>query len=416
MKLDYDVVIIGAGPAGSIAAAKLLKEGKSVLVLEKLTFPRFVIGESLLPHIMDYLKDLDLLSVIEKQEFQIKDGVCFHHNESNCPFTFDTQFTENAWKYTWQVKRADFDNALIQEVEKRGAKVIFKANVNAVSNSKDKQTISYSLEDGSEHQVSASFVIDASGYGRVLPRLKNLEIPVDTPPRGAVFTHIRDTNRTEDAGRNIFVHVFRNNTAWFWSIPFSDGTTSVGIVSDTAYIEECAKNGGAEFLALISEFPGLEGRFKNPDIIFEPRTVLNYAVSVNRLHDDGYVLAGNATEFLDPTFSSGVLFAVVSGYRAAELAAKQLSGENVNWENDYSQYIKEGINVFRTYVHAWYDGRLATIFFAKERNEEIMKQICSVLAGYVWDKTNPFVKKHDKVITSLAKVIEINQNSSAGVK
>ena len=409
MENHYDVVIIGAGPSGSIAAAKLLKAGKKVLILEKTTFPRFVIGESLLPHIMDYLQELDLLKVIEEQNFQIKDGVCFHHNMSNCPFTFNTQYTKDAWTYTWQVKRADFDNALIKEVEKRGAEVIYNATVTSVDTSKKVQKIFFALDNEVAKTVTADFLIDASGYGRVLPRLKQLETPVDTPPRGAVFTHIRDKNRTEEAGKNIFVHVFRDNTAWFWSIPFSDSTTSVGIVSDSDYIEECAKNKGEGFLNLLAEFPGMEGRFSNPDSVFEPRTVMNYAVSVSKLHDDGYVLAGNATEFLDPTFSSGVLFAVVSGYKAAETAIRQLNGEIVDWDKDYAEPIKYGINVFRTYVHAWYDGRLATIFFAKERNEEIMKQICSVLAGYVWDESNPFVKKHKTIVTSLAKVINITQ-------
>lgn len=409
MKNHYDVIVIGAGPSGSIAAAKLLKEGKSVLVLEKMVFPRFVIGESLLPHVMDYLDDLDLLPVIEAQGFQIKDGVCFHHEDKDCPFLFVDQFKKDGWTYTWQVKRADFDNALIQEVKKRGADVIFEATVTAVDTNKEKQTVYFEHPELGNKTITANFLIDASGYGRVLPRLKKLEIPVDTPPRGAIFTHIKDHNRSEDAGKNILVHIFRNNTAWIWSIPFSDGTTSVGIVADVDFINECAADNGKEFLRLMAEFPGLEGRFANPDIQFEPRTVMNYAVSVSKLYDDGYVLAGNATEFLDPTFSSGVMFAVASGYKSAALVAKQLNGEQVDWENDYSEHMKQGINVFRTYVHAWYDGRLSTIFFSKEKSREFMEQICSVLAGYVWDNTNPFVRKHKTIVSTLAHIIKMNE-------
>lgn len=416
MKNHYDVIVIGAGPSGSIAAAKLLKEGKSVLVLEKMVFPRFVIGESLLPHVMDYLDDLDLLPVLEAQNFQIKNGVCFHHEDSDCPFFFVNQFKKDSWDYTWQVKRADFDNVLIKEVEKRGADVIFEATVTAVETNTTKQTVYFEHPELGNKVVTSDFLLDASGYGRVLPRLKNLEIPVETPPRGAIFTHIKDVNRTENAGRNIFVHIFRNNTAWIWSIPFSDGTTSVGIVSDVDFIEECAEDNNKEFLRLLAEFPGLEGRFANPDIQFEPKTVMNYAVSVKQLYGEGYVLAGNATEFLDPTFSSGVMFAISSGYKAAALVAKQLNGEQVDWENDYSNHMKQGINVFRTYVHAWYDGRLSTIFFSKERNKEFMEQICSVLAGYVWDETNPFVKKHATIVTTLAQIIKMNEGTLGDVK
>lgn len=409
MKNHYDVIVIGAGPSGSVAAAKLLKEGKSVLVLEKMIFPRFVIGESLLPHIMDYLDDLDLLPVLEAQQFQIKNGVCFHHKQDDCPFFFADQFKPDAWTYTWQVKRADFDNVLIREVERRGADVIHEATVTAVETSKDLQTVHFEHPELGEKTVTAAFLMDASGYGRVLPRLKNLEIPVNTPPRGAIFTHIKDVNRTENAGKNIFVHIFRNNSAWIWSIPFSDGTTSVGIVSDVDFIEECKADNNKEFLRLLADFPGLEGRFANPDIQFEPRTVMNYAVSVEQLYGEGYVLSGNATEFLDPTFSSGVMFAISSGYKAAALVAKQLNGEAVDWEKDYSDHMKQGINVFRSYVNAWYDGRLPTIFFSKNRNEDFMKQICSVLAGYVWDETNPFVKKHATILTTLSYIIKMNE-------
>lgn len=409
MKNHYDVIVIGAGPSGSVAAAKLLKEGKTVLVLEKMVFPRFVIGESLLPHVMDYLDDLDLLPVLEAQNFQVKNGVCFHHENKDCPFFFVDQFRKDGWTYTWQVKRADFDNALIKEVEKRGADVLFEATVTAVETTRTIQTVHFDHPEMGSTTVTADFLMDASGYGRVLPRLKELEIPVDTPPRGAIFTHIRDKNRTENAGRNIFVHIFRNNTAWIWSIPFSDGTTSVGIVSDVDFIQECAADNNKEFLRLLAEFPGLEGRFADPEIQFDPKTVMNYAVSVKQLYGEGYVLAGNATEFLDPTFSSGVMFAISSGYKAAALVAKQLNGEPVDWESDYSDHMKKGINVFRTYVHAWYDGRLSTIFFSKERNKEFMEQICSVLAGYVWDESNPFVRKHATIVTTLAHIIRMNE-------
>jgi flavin-dependent dehydrogenase len=409
MKSHYDVIVIGAGPSGSVATAKLLKEGKSVLVLEKMIFPRFVIGESLLPHCMDYLDELDLLPCLEEQEFQIKNGVCFHRNEDTCPFFFVDQFKAEGWTYTWQVKRADFDNTLIQEVKKRGADVIFEATVTAVENSSSLQTVHFDHPEMGQQVVTADFLLDASGYGRVLPRLKDLEIPVQTPPRGAIFTHIKDVNRTDDAGRNIFVHIFRNNTAWIWSIPFSDGTCSVGIVSDVDFIKECEADNNKEFLKFLKEFPGLEGRFEHAELQFEPRVILNYAATVKQLYGEGYVMCGNATEFLDPTFSSGVMFAISSGYKAAEMTVKHLNGEQVDWENDYSNHMKKGINVFRSYVNAWYDGRLPTIFFSKERNQEFMKQICSVLAGYVWDDSNPFVKKHATILTTLAHVIRMNE-------
>jgi len=260
MKNDFDVVIIGAGPAGAVAAARLLQDGLSVLVLEKMKFPRFVIGESLLPKCMDYLEKVDLLTCIQDQNFQIKSGVTFYHEDEICDFLFKDRSSEG-WDYTYQVKRADFDWALIQKVEAQGANVQFNCSVEDVQFSKDNQVVSYTDEQGVKSEVQCRFVMDASGYGRVLPRLLDIEKAVDSVPRGAIFAHINDPKRSEKALNNIFVHSFNDNTAWIWSIPFSDGTASVGVVGDAEFVNSCEDNESELFKELVQTFPGLEGRF-----------------------------------------------------------------------------------------------------------------------------------------------------------
>lgn len=399
-----DVLVIGAGPAGTIAASRLLKAGFSVKILESAIFPRFVIGESLLPHSMDYLDELNLLKRIEEEHFQVKTGACFYQDEKRCDFLFENQFTKG-WKYTYQVKRADFDFALAQEVERQGAMVIYNATVTDVKCSPKNQVTTFLDPAGEEKKITSKFVIDASGYGRVLPRLFDLEVPVETPPRGAVFAHFKDNNRSAEEGRNIFIHAFRDNTAWVWSIPFSDNTASVGVVGNVEFIDELAANNGEKFLNVLADFPELKNRYQAEGILFDPRVIRNYAVSVKQLHGPGYVLCGNSTEFLDPVFSSGVTLAISSGYLAASLVDRHLHGEDVDWNVEYSEKLRKGIDVFRSYVNAWYNGDLQTIFFSKANNETIKQEICSVLAGYVWDETNPFVKKHKKALTTLAKVI-----------
>lgn len=406
MEKQVDVVVIGAGPAGSVAASRLIQEDYSVLVLEKAVFPRFVIGESLLPQAMNYLDKVDLLRCVEDQNFQVKTGVVFYHNEEVCTFYFNDRFTDG-WDYTYQVKRAQFDHALIRETEAKGVEVVFNAEVVDVETSANEQRVEYVNEKGERVLVKTKFVIDASGYGRVLPRMFNIEKAPVSVPRGAVFAHINDAHRTQEEGTNIFVHAFRDNSAWIWSIPFSDGTASVGVVGNSDFVVDCAENQGTEFRRLVSEFPGMSHRFSDQDFLFEPRKLLNYSISVEQMYGEGYVLCGNSTEFLDPIFSSGVTLAVASGYEAAELVSRKLKGENPDWEG-YERFLRQGIEVFRSYVEAWYKGELHTIFFTKDGNPEFKRQICSVLAGYVWDKTNPFVKKHATVLSTLSKVIKLN--------
>jgi len=404
----FDVVVIGAGPSGSVAAAYLNKMGDKVLVLEKDTFPRFVIGESLLPHCMDHLAETDLLDAVKSIGFQKKTGASFYKGDKRCDFLFSEQYTKG-WEWTWQVKREQFDLALVNEIQKKGVEVRFNASVKNVVFNSDVQTIEYEDKDGKIDFIKTKFVIDASGYGRVLPKLLNLNVPSDLTPRGSIFTHLIDDNRTEKAGNNIFIHSFNNNAAWLWAIPFSDGHTSVGIVGEEKFITEYSLNNGEKFKEFIQNFEDLNNRFKGASLIFEPKSILGYSVGVKQMWGEGYVLCGNSTEFLDPVFSSGVTLATATGLLAAKLTHKQIAGNHVDWQNDYEDVVKKGVNVFRSYVKAWYSGDLQTIFFAKEIQPQIKEQICSVLAGYVWDETNPFIKKHKTIIETLAKVVKIKE-------
>lgn len=405
-----DVVVIGAGPAGTVAASYLKKQGYDVIILEKEKFPRFQIGESLLPCCMEHLDESGLLEAVIPKNFQKKTGAAFLKGEQRCEFFFSEQFTKG-WHYTWQVKRADFDLTLAEATRAKGVAVNFECEVLNVTCSKDKQVVEYKDIDGNKFTIEAKFIIDASGYGRVLPRLFDLSKPSSFSPRGAVFSHLEDKNRTEKASNNIFVHSFDDNKSWIWAIPFSDGSTSVGIVSDREKVEELAENNGEKYKKFIRDFEDLNGRFNHSELKWEPKHILGYSVGVKQMFGDGFVLSGNSTEFLDPIFSSGVTFATASGLLSAKMTHKHLQGEKVDWKTDYEDVVQGGINVFRSYVTGWYSGDFQTIVFAKQIDNEIKNQICSVLAGYVWDQSNPFVKKHDTILPTLAKVIQMKEKA-----
>ncbi|MEZ4801477.1 MAG: NAD(P)/FAD-dependent oxidoreductase [Gelidibacter sp.] len=404
---SIEVLIIGAGPSGCVAAAYLQQRGISIKIVEKSKFPRFVIGESLLPRCMDHFEEVGLLECLKSQNFEIKRGARFIRGKTMCEFDFSKKFTKG-YNWTWQVPREDFDYVLAQELIKKGVDIVFEQEVMDVQFSEDgSSTIVIKPLNGEIYSIHAKFIIDSSGYGRVLPRLLDLDKPSEIPEHASIFTHVKDVHRPErKEGTLITFEVFDNDT-WFWVIPFSNGNTSLGFVGKTDYINSFEGTPRERLLKMIETSDYYAKRFENAEVLFEPKIVQNYSKSVKRLYGKGFALTGNSAEFLDPVFSSGVTFATESGLKSAKLIAKELEGEAVNWEKEYSNYIKDGVRVFASYVKEWYTGNLQTIFFEGSNNPEIKSQICSVLAGYVWDMENPFVKNHDRLIKTLARIIDL---------
>jgi flavin-dependent dehydrogenase len=412
MKTDVDVLIIGAGPAGSTAAALLQKEGFRLLVVEKERFPRFVIGESLLPHCMDLLQDAGLLANVAEQGFMHKNGAVFYRNRETCNFDFSAQFTEG-WKYTYQVPRADFDKALADAVAAQGVEILYGHGVTAVAFEPTHAAVTLAQPDGNPRTVTARFVLDCSGYGRVLPRLLNLELPSKFPPREALLAHVTGDHRPEGREEGKIWACVHPEGAWIWVIPFSNGRTSVGVVSEPGFFARYPTDPEERLRAILASDPSAGPRLADMKIVFGPRSISGYACSVKQLFGPRYALVGNATEFLDPIFSSGVTLALASANRAAKVLTRHLHGETVNWQTDYADHVMQGINAFRAYVSAWYDGTLHQIFFAAGANPDIMRQICSVLAGYVWDRSNPYVAQPERALSLLAKIVRASASNVA---
>jgi flavin-dependent dehydrogenase len=265
-------------------------------------------------------------------------------------------------------------------------------------------------KEGNLSQIEAKFIVDGSGYGRVIPRLFNLDVPSHLVPRKALFTHAVDLKRSMDDEPNRITIIVHQPGVWIWVIPFSNGNTSVGFVGEPAFFKQHEGSNEEQLRALIASEPYLKERFKEVEFIFEPKVLESYSISTSKFYGDGFVLTGNVTEFLDPVFSSGVTLATVSSQLAAHLVIRKLNGEKVDWDASYTEPMMQGINTFRSYVMAWYEGTLDTIFFADNQVAEIKSMICSVLAGYVWDTNNPYVKDHQTALHKLAKLITLRDS------
>jgi len=411
-KEQVDVLVIGAGPSGTVAASIINKAGFKVKIVEKVKFPRFVIGESLLPRCMEALEEAGFLEAVKAYGFQKKNGAKFVKNRKICDYNFGDQFTKG-WGWTWQVQRADFDKILVDELEKMGVPVCYETKVTDIQFSGSDSITTIVDSTGNASQVEAKFIIDGSGYGRVIPRLFKMDVPSTLPPRKTLFTHVVDTNRSMDEEPNRITIIVHQKEVWIWVIPFSNGNTSVGFVGSPNFFDATKGAPEEQLRALLASEPYLRERMKDVEFVFKPKIIESYSISITKLYGDGFVLTGNATEFLDPVFSSGVTLAAVSSQVAAQLVIKKLKGENVDWEKEYTDVLMQGVETFRSYVLAWYDGTLETIFFADNQVPEIKSMICSVLAGYVWDTSNPYVKDHKTALTNLSKMIRARDTLNA---
>lgn len=404
MSTQFDVAVIGAGPAGSVVSALLRKKGYQVCVLEKQHFPRFVIGESLLPHCMEMLEEAGFADAVRAEPgFQLKNGAAFSWGSRYTEFDFTDKFSDGPGT-TYQVRRAVFDKILIGEAAKQGVEVRFGHGVTAFDNSGDFARLNIETDTGESYELTAKFVLDASGYGRVLPRLLDLETPSHLPPRQAHFTHIDDniTHPKFDRNKILITTHPQHRDVWIWLIPFGGNRCSIGMVGTP---DKLVGESETVLKKFVYECPMLNEILDKAvwENDFPFRSIQGYSANVKSLHGRHFALLGNAAEFLDPVFSSGVTIALHSAKLAADLLAKQLEGGTADWDTEFAEPLMIGVDAFRTYVDGWYDFRFQNVVYAPDRSPEISRMLSSILAGYAWDTENPFVAKSEQRLTALSE-------------
>jgi len=389
-----DVAIIGGGPAGAIAASLLANKGRKVQVFESQHFPRFSIGESLLPHCVEFLTEAGLYDAVAAHGFQFKDGAMFSRNGAFAAIDFRNKSAPGP-ATVYQVRRDQFDDILIHGAMDKGAEVHFGAKVTAFEADAEAAQLTVEAEDGTVSRVEASFVMDASGFGRVLPRLLNLDKPSDMQKRRSCFRHIHDHIDHPAFDRDkILVTIHPDNPqVRLWLIPLADGMASIGAVGEDSVMEAAGDTPQARLDHFIASAGILADILSHATEARPTQEIIGFSRNVSSLTGNRFVLLGNAAEFLDPVFSSGVTIAMKSASLAAGLVERTLEGEIIDWEADFTQQLKPGIEAFRACVNAWYDGLLPRLIFFEDRNEDVTRHFTSILAGYAWDQQNPIVRE-----------------------
>ncbi|WP_299795043.1 NAD(P)/FAD-dependent oxidoreductase [uncultured Shewanella sp.] len=406
---DIDVIIIGAGPSGSIAASLLHQQGKRVIVIEKQHFPRFSIGESLLPCCMQTLEEANMLETVNQAGFQFKNGAAFRFREKYTDFDFTDKFTAGHGT-TFQVERAGFDKLLADTAISQGVEIRYGEAVKAVDLS-GKPKLTVTDANGEEYRLEAEYLLDASGFGRVLPRLLGLEKPSTLANRSAIFTHIKDNIGSKEVdGRpldrdKILISVHpQNRDIWYWLIPLSSDRCSIGVVGEPRLLGDSDLNLKQRLFDMVSQEPGLKKLLADAEVLRECAELKGYSANVTTLATDKFALLGNAGEFLDPVFSSGVTIAMQSASMATKCVVRQLNGEKVDWQGEYARPLMLGVDTFRTYVEAWYDGRFQDVIFYDAPDNKIKQMVCSILAGYAWDEANPLVAESEKRLNLIVEL------------
>jgi flavin-dependent dehydrogenase len=384
----YDVAIIGGGPAGSVSAALLARANRRVVVLERDRFPRFHIGESLLPFSMQAFTRLGLHEKFARAGFMEKFGGEMHGacGGDGVKFYFEDGFRSQTDR-SYQVTRADFDKLLLDHARESGAEVHEETSVEKIEFSEEAVTIGISQR---EHvgfsELRARYVIDASGRNSILGAKFKLKKNYEHLQKVSVFAHYDGMSRPE--GRDgTLTRMVRAIDRWFWVIPLTATRTSVGVVLDGAVLKKSAVSPEDFLQQAIEEQPLLMQYMRDAERVTPVRTAADFSYRSTRLTGDRWMLAGDAAGFIDPVFSSGVFLAVLAGEKAADILDEVVDhpARRKKLFASYERVINSAMDVYLRFVDAWYSKEFIEVFLHPQDIFQIPPAVNAVLGGNTGD-------------------------------
>ncbi|MGH9875415.1 MAG: NAD(P)/FAD-dependent oxidoreductase [Pyrinomonadaceae bacterium] len=390
MKTNYDVIVIGGGPAGSTIASILAREGRSVVLFEKERFPRHHIGESLMTDTYFTFQRMGLLEKMKSSPFVRKYSVQFANpagKESRPFYFFEANHHECA--VTWQVTRAQFDLMLIEHAADQGAQVYQETQIKRVLFDGER---AYGVEarftDGTLQEFHAPVVVDATGQTAMLSNRFGWRVRDPKLKKAVLYSYFKGAHREPDlnGGATLVLRTPKGSNGWFWYIPLENDITSVGVVADPEYLVQGRGQDLAKiFHEEIEKVEGCRKRVAEGTRVDKIYSILDYSYRSKSCAGDGFILIGDAYGFLDPIYSSGVLLAL----KMAELAADSIheafrsndfSGANLG---SYQAKLDQGIESMRKLVYAFYNEGFSFGQFLQKYPEQRVN-IITLLMGDVF--------------------------------
>ncbi len=404
---QYDVVVIGAGPAGTTVSALLAERGYSVVVLERSTIPRFHIGESLIPETYWPLKRLGLIEKMKASAFPKKFSVQFISDgwKESAPFFFDEHCPLDS-SQTWQVERADFDKMLAENAVEKGATVRTQAQVLEVLFDGDRATgvkVKLTDDDGNveSREIQSKIVVDCSGNSAFLSNRLKLRVADPYLQKGAIWTYFKGARRGEGKNENAtLVMQTKGQKTWFWFIPLRNDIVSIGCTGEMSHMFPKGSTPEETYHRELKLCPALENRLENAEQCMEFFMTKDFSYSSTQAAGDGWVLCGDAFGFLDPVYSSGVYLAMKGGEFVADAAHNALSTGDISaqtlgaWQDEY----RFGVSNFRKLVYAFYTPGFSFGSFLRE-HPQFKSNLVDILIGAV------FKPEHSKMFEAMGEVV-----------